>query len=163
MNVPLFLRVASSADGLGIVLVIANPASAPVTVFEPHPHTSVVLYEAAGQPWPMHYGVFAANLRWQVTVPPGEVRQRIVTLPRFFLDAQGVFEAECVVACRTGEQTERLTVRGPVRLALPTAEEYYSEAGVAVRQRVQHYEHSGFVYPRPDDAEQAAAADRPRD
>lgn len=123
------IRVVSSADGLGIVLVIANPGSVPVTVFEPHPHTSVALHGAAGQRWPMHYGVFAANPRWQVTVPPGEVRQRTVILPRFFLDARGEFDAECVVVYRVGEQTGRLTVRGPVRLALPTVEEYYSEVG----------------------------------
>jgi len=144
------VRVASSEDGLGVVFVIANPSPVPVTVFEPHPHTSVQLFDASGQPWPMHHGVFAANPRWQVTVLAGEVRQRIVTLPRFFLDAQGTFAVECTVRYRVGEQAGRLTVRGPVRLALPTANEYYSDAGAAIRLRVQRYEQSGFIYPLPE-------------
>src|SRR5262245_6369905 len=85
------IRLASSDDGLGLVLVIANRAPIAATVFEPHPHTSVQLFDPGGEPWPMHYGVFAAHPRWQVTLLPGEVQQRIVTLPRFFLDARGVF------------------------------------------------------------------------
>jgi hypothetical protein len=141
------IRVDSSEDGLGIVLMITNPSSIPITVFEPHPHTSVQLYDASGQLWLMHYGEFAANPRWHVTVPPGESCQRIVTLPRFFLDAQGTFEAVCALRYQVAEQAERVTVRGSVRLALPTAEEYYSEAGAAVRLRLQRYERAGFVYP----------------
>src|SRR5207237_4426059 len=117
------IRVTSSADGLGVVLTIANPSPVPITVFEPHPHTSVRLLDAGGRPWPMHHGVFVALPRWQVTVPPGEARRRIVTLPRFFLDARGDFEAECAVRFRAGDRDGRLTVRGPVRLALPAAGE----------------------------------------
>jgi hypothetical protein len=152
------VRAAPSSDGLGIVLVIVNPSSVPVTVFEPHPHTSVQLYDACGRPWPMHHGVFAADPRWHVTVPPAEVCQRIVTLPRFFLDAQGTFDVECAVRYQVGEQPGRLTVRGAVRLALPSAAEYYSEAGLPVRLRLERYERSGFVYPLPDDAEPNATA-----
>jgi hypothetical protein len=142
--------VASSEDGLGLVLVITNPSPVPVTIIEPHPHTSVQLYDAKGQPWPMHHGVFAAISRWQVTVPPGEVRQRVVVLPRFFLDAQGEFGAVCTVRYRAGDQTEQLTVRGPVQLALPTVEEFYSDSGAAQRMRLECYERAGFVYPLPD-------------
>jgi hypothetical protein len=146
------IRVESAEDGLGIVLVIANPSPVPITVFEPHPHTSVQLYHAGGQLWPMHYGVFAANPRWQVTVRPGEACQRVVILPRFFLDARGPFEAVCAVRYHAGDRVERLDVRGLVRLALPAAEEYYSEAGEALRLRVQRYERAGFIYPLSDGA-----------
>jgi hypothetical protein len=147
------IHLASSKDGLGIVLTISNPAVVAATVFEPHPHTSVELYDASGQSWPMHYGVFAAMPRWEVTVPPGAERRRIVTLPRFFLDAQGTFTVVCKVPCRVGDSTERLTIRGSVRLALPTTAEYYSEAGAPARLRIERYEQSLFVYPLPDAAE----------
>jgi hypothetical protein len=135
------------------VFAISNPTEVAATVFEPHPHTSVELFDANGQRWPMHYGVFAATPRWQVTVPPGEVRRRIITLPRFFLDAQGAFGVVCKVPCRVGDNTERLTVRGSVWLALPTTAEYYAEAEAAARLRVEQYERSQFVYPLPDAAE----------
>jgi uncharacterized protein (TIGR02996 family) len=151
------MHVVCAEDGLGLVLVIANPASIPVTVFEPHPHTSVLLFDAHGQPWPMHYGPFAAGPRWQVTVPPGQTCRRIVTLPRFFLDARGVFEAECTIRYRVGEQAGKLTVHGPVRLALPTTDEYYSEAGLLARQRVERYGRSGYEYPLAGDTLPAEA------
>ena len=61
-----------------------------------------------------------------------------------------------------GEQIERLRVRGGVRLALPTATEYYADGEVPVRLRVARYEQFGFVYPMPEDAEHVAGSDRPR-
>jgi hypothetical protein len=83
--------------------------------------------------------------------PSGEVCQRVVILPRFFLAARGTFEAVCTVRYRVGHPAPRpLTVRGAVELALPSVEEFYSEAEEAHRARMQQYERAGFVYPRPE-------------
>src|SRR5689334_23140158 len=127
------IGVASAEDGLGIVLRIVNPSPVPIAVFEPHPHTSVQLYDARGQPWPMYRGVFAANPRWQVTVPLGAVYHGVIILPPFFIAARGAFEAVCAVRHRSGNSAEELVVRGPVRLALPAVEDYHSEAWAAYR------------------------------
>jgi hypothetical protein len=156
------IRLASSADGLGIVLMIANLGPVPLTIMEPHPHTSVRLYDPDGRLFDWHYGVFAAFPRWQVTLQPDERCQRIVILPRFFLAARGKFDAVCTVEYRVGEPPSRpmpsreaaerpqpLTVRGAVELALPSVEEFDSEAGEAHRARMQQYERAGFVYPLP--------------
>src|SRR5438270_4121357 len=120
------ISLASSEDGLGIVLVISNDSLIPMSVFEPHPHTSVRLYDAYGQLFPSHYGVFAVMPRWQVSIWPNEVCRRIVILPRFFLAARGTFEAICTIRYRTGNDTPpEFTVRGAVELALPSVEEFY--------------------------------------
>jgi hypothetical protein len=153
------IRVGSLSDGWGLLLEIANPTPAPVTVWEPHPHTHVQLYDPAGREWRMHYGVFAPPPRWRVTVPPGTARRRAVVLPRYFLDARGPFEAVCRVPYRAGDREGELTVRGTVTLALPTAEEFYAEAGADMRERVWRSEEGGPVELLPDEAEPVVAPD----
>jgi hypothetical protein len=129
------IRVASSADELDLVLLIDNRSPEPVTVFEPHPHTSVQLVDASGKPWPGWMGVFAANPRWQVTVAPGEVCRQTVVLVPFFIAARGDFVAECDIRCRVGDRDERMLVRGAVRLALPTIPEFYAARGIDARKQ----------------------------
>ena len=147
------IRLESSVDGLGVVLVITNATGKTITVSEPHPHTSIQLTDVSGKPWPMHYGVFAATPRWRANIPSGEGCQRIVTFPRFFLDAKGVFAVRCSIPYRVGSCVGKMTVQGPVRLTLPTTEEYYSKEVIPARQRVERYENTRFVYPLPDLAE----------
>ena len=135
-------------DGLGFVLDIANKSSTVITVCEPHPHTNVELYSANGNRHPQCRGVFAARPHWEVTLSPGDACKRLVFLPDWYLDAKGTFTVVAKVPFQTnGSQSREITIRGSIKLDLPTFDEYYhGEIGQRCITLRQSHECNQFSY-----------------
>lgn len=117
--------VFSSRDGESIVLMLRNHFGMTVSIREPHPHTNIRFLDNAGIPLASSRGAFFPMHRWELTLQPSQGCERNVTIPDWYLNAQGNYKAIVRIPFRVidGEWSECLA-SGNVLLNLPSRQQY---------------------------------------